>query len=240
MRLPIRAAILGKPSDYAARVLRTRPYNLIGYWPLSELVGAVAKDLSPEGNNGAYTGVDLGQAGIGDDRRAPWWDGANDYCDIYSAGLASDFDGAAGTLLVWLKPNSAAIWTDGALRRAVTVRADGSNQVSLRKTTTDNEFVATVLAGGAGINSTLAPLGGGWHCVAVTWSTAANAATAYLNSVATVSGPYGTWAGALSSTQCCMGSLNTTPSEVWHGWLSHCALWNVALTPAEITALGRL
>ncbi|MFV1969356.1 MAG: hypothetical protein ACC628_28375, partial [Pirellulaceae bacterium] len=59
-----------------------------------EASGSISDDLSPQGNDGAYTGVTLGQPGIGDGRTCPLFDGANDYNNIYSAALNTDFDGA--------------------------------------------------------------------------------------------------------------------------------------------------
>ena len=48
---------------YSEKVLALSP---IAYWPLWEAAGAVAEDISGNGFDGAYTGVTLGQTGIGD------------------------------------------------------------------------------------------------------------------------------------------------------------------------------
>jgi hypothetical protein len=48
--------------NYKQRVLSVGRGNLIAYWPMDEHSGGVAVDHSPEGNNGAYTGVTLNDA----------------------------------------------------------------------------------------------------------------------------------------------------------------------------------
>ena len=50
-------------------------------------------DISGNGFDGAYTGVTLGQDGIGDGNTCPLFDGANDFLDFYSAGFSSAFNG---------------------------------------------------------------------------------------------------------------------------------------------------
>ena len=67
------------------------PSSLIGFWPQNELSGGVSIDHSGLGHDGAYTGVTLGQPGVpGMGMTSPFYDGANDFNNIYSAGLAND------------------------------------------------------------------------------------------------------------------------------------------------------
>ncbi len=51
--------------QYFRKVLSHRP---IAYWPLWEASGSVAFDLAGNALHGAYTGVTLGQVGVGDGR----------------------------------------------------------------------------------------------------------------------------------------------------------------------------
>ena len=54
-------------ATYYKKVLATEPANLLAYWPLNEGSGSVADNLEgTAARDGAYTGVTLGQAGIGD------------------------------------------------------------------------------------------------------------------------------------------------------------------------------
>ena len=103
-------------TTYFKRVLAIDPTHLLGYWPLWEPGGSVAYDISGHNRHGAYTGVTLGHAGIGDGNGCPFFDGANDYANIYSASLASAFNGAEGTVAVLLKVAKAGVWTDGTNR----------------------------------------------------------------------------------------------------------------------------
>ena len=99
---------------YYEKVLGIQSANMLAYWPVWEASGAVADNIEgTAARDGAYTGVDLGQPGIGDGNTCPWWDGANDYCNIYSTSLRDAFNGAEGTIACWAKVNSAAVWTDG-------------------------------------------------------------------------------------------------------------------------------
>ena len=228
---------------YYRRVLATRP---IAYWPQWEGAGAVAYDLSGNARNGAYTGVDLGQVGIGDGRVCPWYDGANDYNNVYSAGLAGAFNGAEGSVMVWARVNAAAVWTDGAIRRALHLQADGTNRIYLARSSTNNQFDLVYIAGGTTKQVNMAGLSTvGWMCLALTWNLAAGVngemkAYAQGAQVGTTQTALGTWAGALAATLCCIGATSTTPTNVWQGWVAHACIWDRALAPAEVLSLARV
>ena len=67
------------------------PSSLVGFWPQNEKSGLVSIDHSGLGHHGAYQGVDLGRAGVpGMGMTSPFYDGVNDFNNIYSAGLAND------------------------------------------------------------------------------------------------------------------------------------------------------
>jgi hypothetical protein len=226
--------------EYNTKVLTVDRANLIGYWPMWEPSGGDAFDLSPEGNDGAYTGVTLGQAGIGDGRTCPLFDGANDYNDIYSAALNTDFDGAEGTLLVWAKV-TAGVWTDNTNRKLVHVGADISeNYVTLWKVG-DNNLAFTYEAGNT--LSQVYPLAitpSGWFVLAITWSKSGDKVIAYHNGAQTGSTltSLGTWSGALDSTLCVVGAQSITPTHPWSGTLAHAALWTTPLTAPQIASLA--
>lgn len=225
---------------YYRRVLSVRPANLIGYWPLWETSGTTIGDYSGNGRNGTYTGVDLGQPGISR-YTAPLWDGTNDYGNIYSAGFAAAVGTAEGTMALWIKVSAVGVWSDAAQRRLFHMQADGSNRITIVRSTTNNRIDCSYIAGGTTKTIALTSLTStDWIHIAMTWSVAGNAQTAYANGVSpgTNTG-LGTWAGALSSTGCVLGSLNTTPAGVWSGSLAHAAVWNVALSAGEIAKLAR-
>ena len=119
--------------EYYKKVLSLAGSSINGYWPMWEGSGSVSEDISSQGNTGAYTGVELGQAGIGDGRSCPLFDGTNDFNNVYSAGLDADFSNAEGTLAICGKVSAAGVWTDAAIRNLFSLAADGANFIEMRK-----------------------------------------------------------------------------------------------------------
>lgn len=225
-----------KRDRYFQKVLNIAPANLIGYWPMSELSGSVATDYSGQGNHGAYTGVTLGQAGIGDGRTAASFDGSTSFCNIYSAALAADVNPAEGGLMAWGKVSAPGVWTDSTIRRLVQIQADSSNRILLSKIA-NNSLLAEYTAGGTAEQITTAQTPSGFFSLLLTWSVASDEVKAYYsgNLLATRTG-LGTWAGALSNTSCLIGATSTGPASVWSGALAHVALWAGAGVPAVLQA----
>ncbi len=224
--------------DYAWRVLHTRPESIIGYWPLDEVVGTVAHDLSGRRHNGAYTGVDLARTGIGDGRTCPYFDGSTDYVNIFSAALASAFNGAEGTVLIWGKVANAGVWGDGTFDELFAFQGDANNYYIMRKTSTANTLALLCKRGATALSATYVTSRLNWMCITLIWS-AGKSLIWYLSGEqigATLAS--GIWAGAL--TKALIGSQTSTPTEVWSGNLAHCALWNCALSAQEIERLGRV
>lgn len=216
----------------------------IAYWPMAESSGVVALDASGNGRNGAYTGVTLGVTGIGDGRTAASFDGAISYNNIYSASFAAAFSGAAGSQIIWCKVSAAGVWTDATTRRAMYCLVDASNRAGLFKPTANNEMDSLYVAGGTSLGAaktTFSPTT--YFHLALTWSKAADQMIMYVNGVAItpVSTGLGTWAGALSVTQTIIGALNTgATAQVWSGSLAHGAVFNRALSAAEVLAAATL
>jgi hypothetical protein len=231
----------GTQNDYIHRVLHTRPGNLIAYWPLDENTNTRAHDLSGNGLHVAATGVDWSQPGIGDGRTAPYFDGVNDYINIYPV-LTTTFNGQEGTLLGWGKAPNSTVWGDGTNHQIARILVDGSNYVWLRTSTTPNKFDFAYRAGGVTLTQTLAIVPAiCWYAFGITWSKSSSMVRAYLSGQA-VGIPrtgVGTWAGALDSGSCAIGSRGAPTAEGWNGNIAHCALWNCALTPQEMGILGR-
>lgn len=237
MPRPVVAWPPGQRDDYAARVLRTRPEALIGYWPLDEPVGStVAHDLSWRRHNGVYVATTLGREGIGDGRTCAQFDGSTSYVNIYSAALASAFNGARGTLITWMRISAAGVWP-GTARRGTILRTDANNRVLTGKAVGNLSWA--YIANAASSVATLITTRMDWFCETVTWSASDGVARFYLDG-----NPYSrsanpcAWVGALNAAFCCIGAGQTTPIEVWSGWLAHSALWTEALSPAEIYELG--
>jgi hypothetical protein len=228
-------------ASYADKVRATSPGNLIGYWPMSEASGATAFDLSPEGNDGAYTGVTLGQRpGIGDGRTVPLFDGANDFNNIYSAAFNTDFNGAEGTMAVWGKVSGVGVWTDGDVRSLFHIKVDGGNLVYIVKDSNNNVQCAYI-AGGTTEVENFASTDTEWMHFAIVWSSAGDTVDFYKNGVAgTQDTVLGTFAGDLDANNCNIGARVITPTWPWDGFLAHAAVWKTALTGAQISRLAQV
>lgn len=180
--------------------------------------------------------------GIGDGRNAPYFDGVNDYVNIYSAGLAGAFNGAEGTLLVWGKVANAGVWTDGVNRAICRLSADASNSVLIQRHGIAANRIQFVRQAGGSFDAL--PNANGlttldWIVTALTWSQAVNQSISYLNGAALgVPVAANQWAGATNAMA--LGANNVTPNNVFSGTLAHAALWSCALTPAEIAAISRV
>lgn len=226
---------------YVSKVLGIENADLISYWVQNEASGTNADNAEgTAARDGTYTGVTLGQPGIGDGLTAPLYDGANDYLDVYSASLNSVFDGDEGTVAAWIRVSGAGVWTDGAARIIFQILANGTNYLFLRKDTANNtlRWVQRATNEKTRIKGSVSDTD--WFHVALTWSAAADEVKAYYGGVqegATLTG-LGTWSGAISSTQSLIGAANKTPVNVWDGYLAHVPFWKKALSSADILSLA--
>lgn len=224
-------------SAYGAKVAAMGP---IAYWPMDESSGAVAFDRSGNSRNGAYTGVALGATGIGDGRTSASFDGTTSYNNVFGASLAAAFNNQEGTAIVWIKASASGIWTDGVNRRFLRFAVDANNQVVFNKSSSNNNTDILYVAGSVTKGVTVSTFGGStaWNCIGITWSKSADQVKAYGNGVqvsATTTG-LGVWAGSIAATTTLIGAFVTTPTNVWSGSLAHCAIWNRALSAAEMLA----
>jgi len=230
---------------YQRKILNLFGGSLIACWPLWEPSGSVANDIGGNARNGSYTGVTLGQPGIGDGHTAPSFDGAADFVNVYSAGLAGAFSGVAGSLMAWGKVSEAGVWTDGASRYLVRIAADATNYVTLEKRTVNNTLRTLYSAGGTakGISPVFSGLN--WFHLGITWDKNAGAdgqVLTFLNGAQSgaTQTALGVWAGAPGAATTVVGALNTSASSVWSGWIAHVLLLDRAATPAEIASVARV
>lgn len=231
-------------NSYSKKLQRLFGSSIVGYWPMWESSGSVSADISGRGHNGAYTGVDLNQPGIGDRRTCPLFDGVNDYNNIYSAGLNTDMNKDEGTIASWCKVAGAGVWTDATARHFATFEIDGANVIRLRRGATNNAIECGRVVGGVNKNVTDTGLAGtlAWFHVAMTWSVSANELKAYINGsqVGSTQTTIPTLVGGLAPTLTCLGSRNQTPLNPWSGYLAHAILLNRPATAAEVLAMSRV
>ena len=233
---------IGAPASYIDKVIGLGP---IAYWPLNEGSGTTAACQINPAQNGTYTGVTLANDATGSfGTAAPFFDGANDYVNIYSLTLANAWNTPERSMMVWAKVNGAGVWTDGATRAAIDLRGVvGTDNYIQRKDNVNNRLDWLYRSSAGGILQTRSEAGVSttdWMCLIFTVSVASNQAIAYRNGSQVGAALAGilAWGGLLGATQACVGAQNTTPADVWHGWCAHAALWNRVLPSAEVTALA--
>lgn len=234
--------------QYHQKVLELDP---IAYWIQDEKVGTVAYDWvrrsQGSDQDGAYTGVTLGEPGIGDGRTSPFFDGVNDFNDIFTPTFQGRFalanhgaPGAVseGTVMVWARVANSGVWTDGSVRRIINLYASALDLVEIQLPAGVNTLRFRYRAGGVAEVVSVTTSTTDWFCGALTWSASADEVRAYLNGVqqgATQVG-LGVWAGNLLNNRTNIGCNNTVgPTEVWHGYTAHGAVWDRALTPQELS-----
>jgi hypothetical protein len=236
----------GTPADaYANRVLATSPLR---YNKLNEASGTAIVDSSGNGYTGTYSGVTLANTDspfVPD--KAPFWDGANDYGNLYSAAFATAFNLDEFTIMLWSKVNSTAVWSDGATRRFFTIFRDASNFVRLGKSSTNGRLDVERTANGTAKNFGITGLSDtNYFSIAVSCSVAgggllaAGEMKAYINGVQAGATSTGNVAGSgsgLSSTNTVLGAANTTPALVWHGWQSNLIIWNRPIDAAILALM---
>jgi hypothetical protein len=237
-------ATVGSPiggQSYTQRVLATGP---IAYWVMGEGAGLVSQDeINSPAQDGAYTGVTLGQPGIGDGNTSPLFDGANDYNNIYTVTLNGVINGAEGSFSCWMRVSGAGVWTDGTVRAGVGIYHTDAVQriVNISKSSANNTLFFQRFVNAVVKQHTVTPITTtDWFNVFYTWSEAADEVRAFIDGVeqGVALNAIQNWAGNLNTIRTCIGARATTPLDPWDGYLAHAALWNVVLTPAQIATLA--
>ena len=238
---------VGLGLGYKKKVGLIHPESLIAYYPLNEERGTAIRDHSLQANAGTSSAVSLANDTGPDGLPAPLFDGSSSYIDIYSSALDSDFLETAGSASVWVRVRDNTQLTNTTRRGILALGADTSNIVYVERTTTANTFRLAYIAGGTtkSVSPTLYHDGTyeiPWVHLGITWSVSGDAVKVYLNGAQSGStqSSLGTWSGALASTLCTIGSINTTPSSAWNGWIAHVAVWNSVLSADDMKRLGEM
>ncbi len=220
---------------YTRKVLS---YDPIAYWTLAESSGTEAHCLVNSAQNGTATGVTWGQSGIGDRLTCPQFDGTNDYVNVYSTTLRDAFNGAEGTIALWLRVSGVGVWTDSTARYFFRIYAGTNDEIYLSRVTTDNALIGIYRAGGT--NKALYPTSSSvdWLHFAITWSASADEVRVYLSGsqFGSIQTGLGTWGGTITSIM--IGAGTAVPAAVWDGYIAHAALWTTPLSAAQISDLA--
>ena len=193
---------------------------------------------------GSFSGVTAqNAAGPVTGTLAGYWDGTNDYWNVYTSGggvgLADIFNGGTGAIVGWLKADSGA-WTDAANRSIINLLADGNNYIRIYKTTVSNTLRFEYKAGGTAEVYVHTYSSLTWTSFYMRWDQPGDIVQYGING-SQVGGDFtgiGTWAGSLNATQTTYGALNTAPSLIWKGHLAYISLWaGTAPSIATYTAM---
>lgn len=223
--------------SYRDLVLSIVPGGPVAYWPLTEASGATVQDASGHGYTGTYTGVDYGQAGLRPGETSPGFGAGGDRANVFSAGLASAFNGATGTLLCWVKLGLSA-WTDATFRSIVDIEVNSSNRLLISKSGTNNVILIDYVAGGT-LTETLmyAEQSTDWLMLGMTWDKPNNRVWIYLNGTPFFTSPsIGTWSGTIATAV--IGAMTAAGGNGLVGNVAHVALWNTPLTGPQVAALA--
>lgn len=235
----------GVGATYADKVLGIDP-SITAYWPLWETSGSVAEDKvvdlrapDPGSLDGTYTGVTLANGTAPDGSPCPFFDGANGYVNALTAALQAAFNGSEGTMMAWCRVANAGVWTDGAHRNNVTCLVNAANRSLIKKNVANNEITGLYDAGGVGefvVNSPFSSTN--WYLLCTTWSASADNYEGYEGGISFAArNTLGVWAGALGTAA--LGAQSVIgPTNPWHGWLAHCAIWDTPLTAPQIADLA--
>lgn len=234
-RADVRSPMVQSGKTYAEKILQLYGSAVIGYRQLAESAGTNANDSSVQGNDGLYTGVDLAHlaapAKLG--TMAPFFDGANDNVNLYSAAFAADTPTDMGTISGWARVANAGVWTDGVARCVVSI-GNASHYFIARKGSTSNQLQAQFSLTLGNRQITFATTTTDWFHIALTLDSVANEYKFYVNGVQR--GATQTGAGLLSTFingRNYIG-MRLSGGESWNGWICHEVQLNRAATAAEI------
>lgn len=230
--------VSSQSTSYKQRVLGTKSDALIAYWTLEEIAGGTAHDASGNlrhaslctGSNSPTWNADYFADGVSPATR---FDG-DDCVNAFSSSLASVFNGNSGTMLLWFKAFSGTVWSDGVFRRLFWAFVNGSNLFTVQHLNSTLSMIRI-----ATIDKRAEPtIGGtGWQNLAIVWSTSANEVRFYLNgALVSTATAVGTFSGTL--VDMVIGASDSSGAFGWNGFISHVALWNVALPSIDIALLS--
>jgi hypothetical protein len=229
---------LGGAVTYAQKILSYAP---IAYWPLNEASGSAAICQVNAAQNGTYTGVTLGQPGIGDGGTCPLFDGVNDYVDLYSTTLRDAFNGAEGSISLWAKVSNVATWTSGAFNEILTWFIDNNNLIYLDLPTGNNELRIMYEAGNVPRTFSQSTSTTDWFHLVATWSAGADELSGYFNGIEVAASPVnglGVWAGQLLVDRTLIGAYDKTAAFEFPGYIAHIAVWDSVISQAVVTDLA--
>jgi len=213
--------------------------DLIGLWTLADESGTTAVDVSGKGNNAAYNGTVVFQQDGINNAKSVNFGGVADL-NVYSSGLASEFDGNEGFAMARVRVASNGQWETGLLQNIFNFWHDSSNRLYLRF---DG---ATYLLSGAqlALNSTavigyygLPFYGTRWLNIGLQWSKTNDELAVFINGIKFYSdNGMGDYVNPIDSTRASFFGTNSTSR--FNCFSQDCMMTKRALTDAEIMTIS--
>ena len=232
----------GGSLSYAEQIESLFGSNIIGYWKFDELSGTDAIDSSSQGNDGVYSGATLNSVSMPSKIGgvAPRFDGVNDFVNLVSSGVSSDFDGDEGTLILWMKMYEEGDWSGGFKIFSSFASAGLTNHLYIGKQSSVKILYILRKANSAQQQATSATLtlGTDWFMLGTTWSDTDDKLKIFVNGVQ--SGSIATGLASWSSpptTISVIGSYNAIPEYSMNGYMGQNLLLNRAATPEEMLSV---
>jgi hypothetical protein len=181
-------------------------------------LNGVALEESPSALNGAH---DLDNVLLGPNK--VYFGGAGMFTDCYSAGMVAIFDGDEGGVIQGLRMHDVSVWTDGNARRGESFgNAAGTDQITMRKDAVNNRFGWRRWANSVAQSINKDGLTTvDWFYPGMTWSLTDDEVIAYWNGLPEGAPQSGLqpWQDPLHATRTVLGANDTTPTNVFNGWI---------------------
>lgn len=220
-------------SSYGDKVIAAAPANLLAYWKLDDLAGAQATDYSGNGRHGTYNGASLNAATFADGSPAPSFDGVNDCVD--AGVLHGILNVNVGTITAFVRVANAGVWSDGVARSILSFGAGSLNtRINWQRLTADN-LLRWRYADKFRNHATSTT---DWFALAMRWDKTADQAVGFVDGVAAIGAHSGLGTVTLNSSYMTIGAENNSGSLSWHGSIAHVAIWDAALSDAQIASLA--
>ena len=167
------------------------------------------------------------------------------YFDACEDRRMDGFQPDQGTVIVNAQVSGVGVWTDGTPRNLFYFGVAGAqNRIYIARTANNNQVAFSYEAGNIQESQATGGLANiDFASYGITWDISAGATGEvmyYIDGVATgaTDVALGTWVGNLAAASAVIGALSTVPTQVWSGSIGPVALWNKALTPAQMAYLG--
>jgi len=240
---------VGALLNYFDQVIKLLGSNLKAYWLLNEASGNIIVDSSGNGINCTYLGTPVfGADGIATGEKATNFNAAAEGQLVYTpgdagwTGLQNVIDFNLGTVALWVNMNDASYWNNAVSYGILMLGVSTSYYYYIVKSS-DGKYIYFHCKRNATISTIIVPVPktARWVHLAISWSTAADSFTVFLNGAKIrPKTNIGTWVGTLNPNY---GRLADTSPGIaninLNGKMAHVVVTNNALPNSTIKVLAK-